>query len=64
MEADLGIGCLSRVTLEDAFRHGTLVPLPVPQRDFRRKFYFILHKQKYRSVGVAEWMTLCRETRA
>lgn len=62
VEAGLGIGCLSRVTLEDAFRRGSLVPLAVPQRDFRRKFYFILHRQKYRSRAVAEWLQLCRDS--
>lgn len=60
-EAGLGISCLSRVTLEDAFRRGSLVPLPVPHRDFTRKFYFILHREKYRSTGVATWLALCRE---
>lgn len=61
VEAGLGIGCLSKVTLEDAFRRGSLLPLAVPHRDFRRKFYFILHKQKYRSAGVAAWLALCRD---
>jgi len=64
VQEGLGIGCLSRVTLEDAFRRGSLVPLAVPHRDFRRKFYFILHKQKHRSLGVAEWMALCRTASA
>ncbi len=62
VEAGLGIACLSTVTLEDAFRRGSLVPLAVPHRDFTRMFYFILHKQKYRSAGVAEWLALCQET--
>lgn len=61
VEAGLGIGCLSRVTLEDAFHRGSLIPLPVPHRDFTRRFYFILHKQKYRSAGVDAWLALCRE---
>lgn len=61
VEAGLGIGCLSRVTLEDAFRRGALVPLSVPQRDFMRKFYFILHREKYRSAGVDAWLALCQE---
>ncbi|MFP5383307.1 MAG: LysR substrate-binding domain-containing protein [Gammaproteobacteria bacterium] len=60
VEAGLGIGCLSRVTLEEAFRRGSLIPLPVPHRDFTRRFYFILHKQKYRSTGVDAWLALCR----
>ncbi|MCG8518716.1 MAG: LysR family transcriptional regulator [Pseudomonadales bacterium] len=62
VEAGLGIGCLSRVCLEDAFRRGNLVELAVPEhRRFDRQFYFILHKQKYRSAGIDRWMALCRE---
>ncbi|TBW54397.1 LysR family transcriptional regulator [Marinobacter halodurans] len=62
VEANLGIGCLSQVCLADAFRRGSLVPLTVPEyRNFDRQFYFILHKQKYRSAGIDRWMSLCRE---
>jgi len=57
--ANLGIGCLSRVALEDSFKRGSLVPLPVPHRDFSRIFYFVIHKQKYRSAGIERWMELC-----
>ena len=64
VEAGLGIGCLSRVTLTDAFNRGSLVELAVPQRDFHRHFYFVLHKQKYLSAGIQEWLKLCRETAA
>lgn len=60
VEAGLGIGCLSRLTLEEAFRRGTLVPLAAPQRNWHRKFYFILHKQKHRSTGVNSWIDHCR----
>ena len=61
VKSGLGIGCLSRVTLQDAFRQGDLVPLEVPQRDTRRWFSFVLHRQKYRSAGVQHWLALCRE---
>lgn len=62
VEADLGIGCLSKVVLADAFKRDSLVPLSVPDyRKFDRQFYFILHKQKYRSAGIARWMSLCQE---
>jgi len=60
VEAGLGIGCLSRVALVDAFQRGTLVPLPIPHRDFHRRFYFVLHRQKYRSAGIERWLELCR----
>jgi DNA-binding transcriptional LysR family regulator len=62
VEANLGIGCLSRVCLQDAFNRGSLVPLrAAAHRRFDRQFYFILHKQKYRSAGIDRWMELCRE---
>ncbi|MCH8543075.1 MAG: LysR family transcriptional regulator [Alcanivorax sp.] len=64
VEAGLGIGCLSRVTLVEAFRRGSLVPLPVPHRDFSRQFYFVLHRQKYRSHGIARWLGLCASAAA
>jgi DNA-binding transcriptional LysR family regulator len=64
VEAGLGIGCISRVALKDAFQRASLVPLAVPQRDFRRYFYFILHKHKYRSAGIQRWLALCNETTA
>jgi len=64
VEAGLGIGCISRVALQEAFRRGSLIPLAVPQRDFRRHFYFILHRHKYRSAGIQRWIELCRETDA
>ncbi|WP_077531587.1 LysR family transcriptional regulator [Vreelandella utahensis] len=58
----MGVGCLSEVALRDAFERGDLIPLPVPHRDLARSFYFILHRQKYRSAGVDQWLKLCRET--
>ncbi|HET8710150.1 MAG TPA: LysR family transcriptional regulator [Spongiibacteraceae bacterium] len=61
VEAGLGIGCISRVALNDAFRRGGLVALNAPDRDFRRNFYFVVHRQKYRSEGIQRWLTLCRE---
>ena len=59
VEAGLGIGCLSEITLRDAIKRGSLIELPVPQRDWHRRFYLILHKQKYRSAGIERWLELC-----
>lgn len=61
VEEGLGLGCLSRVALEDAFKRGSLVPLKMPHRNTHRRFYFVLHKQKYRSAGVERWMAMCQE---
>ena len=62
VEAQLGIACLSKVTLDDAFARGSLVPLAVPHRNLKRKFYIVLHKQKYRSAGIQRWLELCHGT--
>lgn len=61
VEADLGIACLSMITLSDAFKRGSLVHLPVPARDFNRQLYLIVHRQKYRSAGIDAWLQLCQE---
>ncbi|WP_448216124.1 LysR family transcriptional regulator [Endozoicomonas sp. 2B-B] len=60
VEAGLGIGCLSRITLQDAFKRGSLIPLLIPDRDLSRQFYFIMHRQKYISQGTRELIELCR----
>jgi DNA-binding transcriptional LysR family regulator len=60
VEAGLGLGCVSRIALEDAFERGTLKPCRVPHRDFRRQFYFLLHKRKQRGAGVDRWLAFCR----
>lgn len=60
VEAGLGLGCISRISLEDAFTRGSLKACRVPHRDFRRQFFFLLHRHKYRSAGIARWLDLCR----
>jgi len=64
VETGVGIGCLSRATLQEAFGRGSLVPLEVPGRDFRRQFHFVLHRGKYRSAGIRHWIDMCRATPA
>lgn len=64
VEAGLGVGCLSALTLQEAFSRGSLVPLPVPHRNWTRQFYFIVHRDKFRSQGIQDWMTLCRNSSA
>lgn len=59
VESGMGVGCVSRLALEEAFQHGTLVPCQVPGRDFRRQFCFVLHKQKHRSASIQAWLELC-----
>jgi DNA-binding transcriptional LysR family regulator len=64
VKAGLGLGCVSRVALADAFKHGSLVPCRVPGRDFRRFFFFVVHRQKFHSRALESWLTLCRSDNA
>jgi len=60
VEAGLGVGCVSRLALGDALERGNLRACRVPHRDFGRQFYFLLHRQKFRSPAVERWLALCR----
>jgi len=60
VESGLGIGCISRLALKDAFRRGSLVPISTPHLDLSRFFYFLWHKQKYQTTGVREFLNLCK----
>jgi DNA-binding transcriptional LysR family regulator len=64
VEAGLGIGCVSRLALADSFRRGTLVEIRLRSIDLRRKFRFLLHRQKYRTPGIDAFLALCREVSA
>lgn len=61
VEAGLGVGCLSKICLVEAFARGSLVPLPVEGRDFRRQFNIITHRQKFHSASLQQWLRLCLE---
>jgi DNA-binding transcriptional LysR family regulator len=61
--AGLGLGCVSRLSLEAELEHRTLVACAVPQRDFERSFFFVLHRRKFRSQALESWLQLCRQAR-
>ena len=60
VESNLGIGCLSAVSLAPALNRGDICVLPVPHRDMRRHFYFALHKQRQRGTAINDWIDSCR----
>ena len=64
VEANLGIGCLSSVTLQEAFKRRSLVPLAMPGYNFARNFYLAIHKRKYRSAGIERWIQMCLDSSA
>jgi DNA-binding transcriptional LysR family regulator len=61
VEAGLGVGCLSRISLVEAFARGSLIPLRVPGRDFRRRLHIVLHRQKFHTAALRQWLALCHE---
>ncbi|MBF6624638.1 MAG: LysR family transcriptional regulator [Pseudomonas stutzeri] len=60
VESGLGIGCISRLALRDAFRRGSLVALETPDLDLTRQFNFIWHGQKYQTAAMREFIALCQ----
>lgn len=61
VKAGLGLGCLSQVVLEAAFKRGELVSLQASKREFSRSLYMILHRRKYKSAAISHWQSLCFE---
>ncbi len=62
VECGLGIGCISRLALQEAFRRGSLQAIATPYFDLRRRFYFLLHRQRQRTQGIERFLSLCRQT--
>ncbi|NLF54225.1 MAG: LysR family transcriptional regulator [Thauera phenolivorans] len=60
VESGLGIGCISRLALRDAFRRGSLVPIETPELDLRRSFSFVWHRGKYHSAAMRRFIDDCR----
>jgi DNA-binding transcriptional LysR family regulator len=60
VEFGLGIGCISRLALREAFRRGSLVAIETPELDLLRHFQFLWHKRKFQTAGMREFIVLCR----
>lgn len=61
VESGLGLACLSRLSLREAFRRGSLVEVPTPQFDLKRRFYFARHRNRYISPATQQFLDLCHE---
>lgn len=59
--AGSGIGCLSRLALEDAFESGSLVEIRTHALRLSRRFYFLFNRQKYRTRGMDAFTGICGE---
>lgn len=61
VESGLGIGCISRLALRDAFRRGSLVPIETPELNLERPFSFIWHQHKYQTNAMLEFLHMCHQ---
>ena len=64
VESGLGIGCISRLALRDAFKRGSLVEIKMPQLDLRRPFMFVWHKNRYQTPAMISFLDYCRSLTA
>ncbi|PTQ87699.1 LysR family transcriptional regulator [Agitococcus lubricus] len=55
----LGIGCASRLSLDEAIASGTLTALETPFWNLNRQFFALIHRQKYRTYGLEQFMAHC-----
>ncbi len=56
---NIGISCLSTLSINEEVERGDLVELPFTKRNFNRKFYLIMHNQKKITPSLKRWLKLC-----
>jgi DNA-binding transcriptional LysR family regulator len=59
VKTGMGLGCLSQLSLQEHIRRGELVNLAARGLAFRRRFYLIMHQQKFKSAAMKHWLELC-----
>ena len=64
VEHGLGIGCISRLALREAFRRGSLVAIETPELNLLRDLQFVWHRRKFQTAGMREFIDLCRQKTA
>ena len=59
VETGLGISCLSRVAVAEDLDRDTIVCLPTPFLRLWRSLHILLHRQKYSTWGIRNFVELC-----
>jgi DNA-binding transcriptional LysR family regulator len=59
VESGMGISCLPRVAVKGEVERGSLVSLATPFLKLSRPLHILMHKQKYRTEGMAALLALC-----
>jgi len=58
VESNMGMAFLTKSIISKELRTGELVAIPVPDRNFKRKYYMIYHSEKYFSKPLKEFRDL------
>mgnify|MGYP003296117771 CR=1 FL=1 len=58
VENNMGMAFLTKSIISKELRTGELVAVPVPDRNFKRKYYMIYHSEKYFSKPLKEFKDL------
>jgi DNA-binding transcriptional LysR family regulator len=61
VEKGLGLGCISRVALTEAFRRGSLVEVNTPGLDLKRDFWIVRHRHRYSGAAIEAVVAYCQE---
>jgi DNA-binding transcriptional LysR family regulator len=59
VESGLGVGCLSRLSLREALRRGSLVEIKTPELALRRRFQFVRQRQRHVSTATQMFIDEC-----
>ncbi|TMX47178.1 LysR substrate-binding domain-containing protein [Vibrio sp. Hep-1b-8] len=62
VSAGLGLGCLSKLAAEPALKDGRVVELQLPL-DMKRRFWLLVHKEKYQSPLLKTFIEYCHQWR-
>lgn len=62
VSASLGLGCLSKLAAEPALHDGRVVELKLPL-DMKRRFWLLVHKEKYQSPLLKAFIEYCHQWR-
>jgi DNA-binding transcriptional LysR family regulator len=58
-QVGLGISCLSRIVVEESLKNNKLIELKTPFLNLNREFHIIIHKEKYQSIIMSEFLKKC-----
>ena len=64
VEVDSCLGCLSRITLQDALDSGRFCELKSTELEMRRQLYRVTHRKKYIFNALKLWMDYCNSNSA